>query len=592
MPMKIMDFFRIHYNQCMKDYLYIGLSLVFLAIFLRISFWGLYTTETRDITYDDDSLTYPDYSPGDNVRIHGPIYELEYYGKVEPDLPDERKLDNRQLDATTGIYLHGLQVMDNLTIKKSRISNITLSNLLIYDGDFTKVIFENLTFQNVSFIKTRFSNILFINVRFRNVSLIDCSMDECVFISVEFNQGYTRELEISQSIFDDTNFDEINFSMTEFNHLELSSCIFRSAHYSDTEFQGVRFDSCRWELNTFFNTSFDVVILNEHVMQGCDFKESKLQNIFQNHTDEFDFTMIRSKEVYARVKGDIMESYTEDTSIYGNLELRREEGKVEDETAEGMSYSYEIFVEKNIHHSLRIDGIFYIIIVGGFTIITYAYGGKTIIMALVKFFLPFVFSGIGILIYFLALPWDTFEKLGTWMILYFFPPLGKESVIPAAIAQGIHPLLIASAIAFIDIMVGLFLVWNFDLARKIPLIGSFIRRIESKGSDILVKKPWVERLAFTGIILFVMFPFQGSGAVGATIVGRMLGMDPKKVWYAVIIGAIVGCLIIAYTSAFAITFLLGIGLAYALLSIALVVIFLYIVYNYDKWGDWVKDHLQ
>ena len=54
--MKIMDFIKIHYNQCMKDYLYIGISLVFLAVFLRISFWGLYTTETRDITYDDDSF--------------------------------------------------------------------------------------------------------------------------------------------------------------------------------------------------------------------------------------------------------------------------------------------------------------------------------------------------------------------------------------------------------------------------------------------------------------------------------------------------------------------------------------------------------
>ena len=165
---------------------------------------------------------------------------------------------------------------------------------------------------------------------------------------------------------------------------------------------------------------------------------------------------------------------------------------------------------------------------------------------------------------------------------------------PVALSGSVPIYLIVGAITLIDLCVGIFLVWNFDLARKIPLIGNFIRRIESKGGDILAKKPWVEKLAFTGIVLFVMFPFQGSGAVGATIVGRMLGMDPKKVWYAVIVGAIVGCLIIAYTSAFAMTFLAGIGVAWAVLTVALAVIFLTLAYNYDKWGDWMKevrDHL-
>jgi len=86
-----------------------------------------------------------------------------------------------------------------------------------------------------------------------------------------------------------------------------------------------------------------------------------------------------------------------------------------------------------------------------------------------------------------------------------------------------------------------------------------------------------------------MFPFQGSGAVGATIIGRMLGMEPKKIWFAVILGAVIGCFMIAYASAFAITFLLGVNLLYVALSIVIIAIFVFIIYNYEKFGDWVRD---
>ena len=42
-----------------------------------------------------------------------------------------------------------------------------------------------------------------------------------------------------------------------------------------------------------------------------------------------------------------------------------------------------------------------------------------------------------------------------------------------------------------------------------------------------------------------MFPLQGSGGVGATLVGRMMGLSPGKVLLAISIGSIIGCTIIA-----------------------------------------------
>ena len=106
----------------------------------------------------------------------------------------------------------------------------------------------------------------------------------------------------------------------------------------------------------------------------------------------------------------------------------------------------------------------------------------------------------------------------------------------------------ALSIALVDIIVGLFLMWNFDLTMKIPLIGPVIKKMEKKGGAYLKKKGWVRKMAFVGVTLFVIFPFQGSGGVGGTIMGRLIGLKKEKVWYAIITGALLGCFMIATIS--------------------------------------------
>ena len=51
---------------------------------------------------------------------------------------------------------------------------------------------------------------------------------------------------------------------------------------------------------------------------------------------------------------------------------------------------------------------------------------------------------------------------------------------------------------------------------------------------------------FVGIILFVMVPFQGSGGLVGSILGRLIGMKPWSIFLAISTGAIIGCLLIAY----------------------------------------------
>jgi uncharacterized membrane protein len=198
---------------------------------------------------------------------------------------------------------------------------------------------------------------------------------------------------------------------------------------------------------------------------------------------------------------------------------------------------------------------------------------------LTKFFLPFiiglgVISGIG----FLMVESLRF-KFWPLIAAYFFPPLGKESVIPTGVIAGIHPVVMALSIAFVDIIVALFLLWNYDLAKKIPLIGRVIIKIENIGKSSSEKYGWIKPLRFIGIVLFVMVPFQGSGGFVGSIVGRLFGMKPLNTFFAIAIGAITGTLLIAYftdaiKSVFVTNFLLGLLIIIILVIIGLM-IFIY-----------------
>lgn len=162
---------------------------------------------------------------------------------------------------------------------------------------------------------------------------------------------------------------------------------------------------------------------------------------------------------------------------------------------------------------------------------------------LFKLTFPFAAAAIFIAFVYAFLDW---EKIYPVMAAYFFPPLGKESVIPAGIAAGLHPAVAAASVAFVEAVVGLFIVWNFDLSKKIPLVGRYIRMLEERGEKILYRRPWIRKFAFTGLIFVVMIPFQGSGAVSASIIGRIIGMKPRNVWIAILTGGLIGSFMIAY----------------------------------------------
>ncbi len=203
------------------------------------------------------------------------------------------------------------------------------------------------------------------------------------------------------------------------------------------------------------------------------------------------------------------------------------------------------------------------------------------IIGISKFFIPII---LGLSIYgFIGVIFEENMRLKYWSLIsaYFFPPLGKESIIPAGIAFGFNPLTMALTIAFVDIIVALFLLWNYDLAKKIPLVGKFIEKIENIGRNSSNKYTWVKPLRFIGIILFVIIPFQGSGGLVGSIVGRLIGMKPFNTFLAISIGAILGCVLIAYFTDLILK-IFKMNLMQGLLILVLILISAIMIYIYRK----------
>jgi hypothetical protein len=207
------------------------------------------------------------------------------------------------------------------------------------------------------------------------------------------------------------------------------------------------------------------------------------------------------------------------------------------------------------------------------------FSGNTLVDRGLRLALPFLILGAHLLALSAAFGTMTMIAIATLMVIYELPPAGKETVIPAGILLGLPWWAVAGSIALVDLEVGLFMIWNFDLAEGIPVLGPWIRRFIHGGREFLAGRPWLTGLYFLGIVIMVMVPFFGSGGVRGSIAGRLLGMSRPGVIGAITTGAVIGCFGIALATlylrqAFLTDFFLGAAAVLVLLVAGILIYWL------------------
>jgi uncharacterized membrane protein len=176
-------------------------------------------------------------------------------------------------------------------------------------------------------------------------------------------------------------------------------------------------------------------------------------------------------------------------------------------------------------------------------------------------------------------------------VLYLVPPAGKESIVPSGVALGYHPLAMAGTVLLMDFVCALFIAWNFPLAKRIPGLGYYIALVEKTGSKKMEGNTALQAGAWIGIVLFVMVPFQGSGGITASIIGRAVGMKTTHLVSGVAVGALTAGVIIAYIAYTGVSLLkynLVGGIIIILLGVV-VALFVWLLYRFYKMRKWKSE---
>lgn len=101
----------------------------------------------------------------------------------------------------------------------------------------------------------------------------------------------------------------------------------------------------------------------------------------------------------------------------------------------------------------------------------------------------------------------------------------------------------------LDTITVLVFVYSFEAFYKIAPIKRALDRLYAKMKLVLRAYPIMRRASTIGVVLFVLFPVSGTGALGASVIGLLLGMHRAVLIAAVSTGGLIGGFSMAFLAA-------------------------------------------
>ena len=162
---------------------------------------------------------------------------------------------------------------------------------------------------------------------------------------------------------------------------------------------------------------------------------------------------------------------------------------------------------------------------------------------------PAVMTAVLLLALGLIYGWEYPSKIVSHALLTFFV-FGRFVIIlgsteAAATTEGGYDISMQSfelfsMVTYMDFMVALFVTFHMGVIFRLPFVGEKIATIVSDGKYIMESQPWIRRVAFFGLIVFVIFPTSTTGSIGGSIFGRLLGLGRFLTVTGVLIGSVLG----------------------------------------------------
>ena len=142
--------------------------------------------------------------------------------------------------------------------------------------------------------------------------------------------------------------------------------------------------------------------------------------------------------------------------------------------------------------------------------------------------------------------WNYPQKLVSHAVLTglvfgrFIILVGMEGQAPDNYDITLQPSELFFLVSYLDFMTALFVAFHMGIIFRLPYVGEKLAMLVWDGKQFLSTHRWVRRMAFVGLVLFVVFPTSTTGSVGGSIFGRLLGMGRIQTVIGVLLGSLIG----------------------------------------------------
>ncbi len=101
-------------------------------------------------------------------------------------------------------------------------------------------------------------------------------------------------------------------------------------------------------------------------------------------------------------------------------------------------------------------------------------------------------------------------------------------------------------LTYMDIMIAMFVTFHMGMLFRLPYVGAKIGALVYDGKFVLDRYRWMKRIAFVGLVLFVVFPTSTTGSIGGSIFGRLLGLGRAWTLLGIACGSCLGNLLMLW----------------------------------------------
>lgn len=99
------------------------------------------------------------------------------------------------------------------------------------------------------------------------------------------------------------------------------------------------------------------------------------------------------------------------------------------------------------------------------------------------------------------------------------------------------PWQLALLVWLIDLVVAILLAGGLGGLEQSRLFGRWLRRARERALQVLREYPGLGRMAFFGVVAFVMLPLAATGAVSGSFAARLVGLTRAGGFFAIAIGS-------------------------------------------------------